>query len=375
MNTLNVLVIDDEIGMRVGTARTLKKFQFRFPGFDDNINFQIFEAETGNAGLEILNSNRIDIMILDYKLPDIHGLEILTKVTQENTDILTIMITAYASLEVAISATKKGAYDFLAKPFSPEELRNTIHKAANQVYLRRKAKELAQEKRQARFQFISVLAHELKSPLNAVENYLNIMNDNMLGQDIANYSKMIARTIKRMGGMRELITDLLDLTSIESGLKKRKLEELNLQIIVYDIIDEIAILAKEKNVSLRSDVQDIVFEADKSELVMIIKNLLTNAIKYNKDNGDVNLTISSEGDIVHIRCQDTGYGMSADEQKKLFKEFSRIINSNTQNIIGTGLGLSIVQKIVSLYDGSVEVSSEENQGTCFDISLKKPLQE
>ena len=99
------------------------------------------------------------------RCPGISGLEVLDGSPDLQTEMLTIMITAYASIETAVPATKRGAYDFLAKPFTPDELRNTIRKAATRLVLAKQARKLAEEKRQVRFQFIRVLGHELKAPL------------------------------------------------------------------------------------------------------------------------------------------------------------------------------------------------------------------
>ncbi len=108
-------------------------------------------------------------------MPGISGLEVLDRLADMQTDMLTIMITAYASIETAVSATKRGAYDFLAKPFTPDELKSTIRKAAARLILAKQARKLAEEKQQVRFEFIRVLAHELKAPLNAVAGYLELI--------------------------------------------------------------------------------------------------------------------------------------------------------------------------------------------------------
>ena len=102
-------------------------------------------------------------------------MDVLDAMSSQGREVLTIMITAYATFETAVKATKLGAYDFLAKPFTPEELRYALRKATSQLILSKQARKLAEEKREIRFNFISVLAHELKAPLNAVEGYLNIL--------------------------------------------------------------------------------------------------------------------------------------------------------------------------------------------------------
>jgi len=328
-------------------------------------------AGTGKEAFQILDQNRTDIVILDYKLPDTQGLEILVKLMEEKKDLLTIMVTAYASLEVAISATKNGAFDFLAKPFTPEELRNTIKKAAKHIYVTRKARKLEEEKRQVRFQFISVLAHELKSPLAAVENYLVMMKDRVIGDELVKYDNMIDRSLIRIDGMRKMIFDLLDLTKIESGQKQRNLTNVNIISSAKFAIEGVLLNAKERNITINLDCKDDVIEllADSSELDIVFNNIVSNAVKYNKDNGQINLGISKENDFIKIVCKDTGIGMSKEDLEKLFGEFVRIKNAQTKNIMGSGLGLSILKKIVKLYNGEINVESEVDIGTTFTLTL------
>ncbi len=377
MTELLVLIVDDEIGMRLGAERALSDFCFCLSDFKEEIRFRTKTAETGKQALEMLEAEEPDILILDYKLPDIHGLDILGRVLKGRRSLLTIMITAYASLEVAINATKNGAFDFLAKPFTPEELRNTVRKASEHVFLERKAQKLEEEKRQVRFQFISVLAHELKSPLAAVENYLGIMSSHMSGNDIAAYDRMIARSMARLDGMRKLIADLLDLTHIESGQRKRTFEDLELGEIAKAAMDNAEQPAADKKVALAIVCPEpVVFRGDREELEIVFSNLLTNAIKYNKDGGSVRLAVTRGDSGIEIRCEDTGIGMTEEESGRIFNEFSRIKNEKTKHIAGSGLGLSILKKITDLYCGTIEVKSVPDSGTTFTIKFPvKPKKE
>lgn len=372
MIKLNVLIVDDEIGMRLGAEKVLKDYKITISDFNDEIGFAIDLAEDGKTAFEKLKSTAVDILLLDYKLPDTNGLDILNEVLEKKLDILTIMITAYASLEVAINATKKGAFDFLAKPFTPEELRVTVRKAAERIYLNRKAQKLEQEKNQVRFQFISVLSHELKSPINAVENYLQLMKNRISGEELTSYDKMIERSLLRMDGMRHLIADLLDLTSLESGQKKRELSDIDIYELASGIIDGYLKQADERAITINYKCEkDIIFHGDRDEIEIVFNNLISNAIKYNKDNGSVDLTVSSDDEKLNIVCKDTGIGIRTKDQEKLFKEFKRIKNKNTENISGTGLGLSILKRTVELYKGTVNVESEEKKGTVFNITLMR----
>jgi two-component system, sensor histidine kinase and response regulator len=374
VNNLKLLIIDDEPGMRMGAERTLRHFRFKLPEFDEEVGFDVTMAEDGQSGLAAIEADKPDILLLDHKLPDMQGLDILVHLTSQKLDILTIMITAYASLEVAISATKNGAFDFLAKPFTPADLRNTIQKAAKQVYLHRKARKLAEEKRQVRFQFISVLAHELKSPIAAVEGYLRIMDKQMLGNSLDGYGKLVHRSLRRLNGMQKMILDILDLTRIESGKKKHDLTDVNVVEVASFSIDGVTQDANERGITINLHAPEkIMINADLGDIEIIINNFMTNAVKYNRDNGQVDLTLEPQVEGVKIICKDTGIGMSKEETERLFGEFVRMKNDKTRDILGSGLGLSIVKKLLSFYNGSVTVNSEPDVGTTFTIILKHAL--
>lgn len=120
---LRVLVVDDEAGMRSGVERALRNLTVSLPDINGGHRFVVGQAESGEKALDIIRAERPDILLLDHKLPGISGLEVLESLAAAGDDILVVMITAYASLQTAITATRRGAFDFLAKPFTPEELR------------------------------------------------------------------------------------------------------------------------------------------------------------------------------------------------------------------------------------------------------------
>ena len=370
VHPLDVLIVDDEAGMRTGAERSLEGFTVPLPDFGETVAFTVRSASTGEEALAQLRAKSPDILLLDYKLPDMTGIDVLAAAPAAG-EFLTIMITAFASLEVAVTATKRGAFDFLAKPFTPEELRATVGKAARSIYLQRKARRLEEEKRQVRFEFIRVLAHELKSPLAAVEGYLHLIKERAKGGDLAAYDQMIERSVVRLGGMRKLVLDLLDLTRLESGRKQRNIERLDLAKAAGLVIENVAALAASRKVAVELKAADEVpFSGDPGEADMILSNLLTNAVKYNKEGGRATLELARTADGVTVRCSDTGIGMTEEELAKLFGEFARMKNEHTRHIDGSGLGLSILKKVVKLYNGEVKVRSKYGEGTTFELTLK-----
>ena len=369
---LKILVVDDEPGMRLGVCRALRDYTVRLPDIDVEVSFAADTAETGELAIEKIASDQPDIILLDHKLPGMSGLDVLAKLQEMSSEALTVMITAYASLDTAVTATKRGAYDFLAKPFTPAELKSTVRKAAGRLILSRQARKLAEEKRQVRFQFIRVLGHELKAPLAAVEGYLHIVKDHSAGDDPAVYDQMVDRSLVRLEQMRKLIVDLLDLTRIESGQKKREFATVDLRQVAESAIELAGPAADARRIHIELDAPaSLEISGDRGELDIVLNNLVSNAVKYNREGGKVDVGLRAEGDWAVLSVTDTGIGMTSEEQEKLFGEFVRIKNAKTRNILGSGLGLSIVRKIADLYEGQVRVSSEPAVGSTFTVRLKR----
>jgi len=368
MEILDVLVVDDEPGIRSGVNRILRNFSVSYPFMDDDIQFKVIEAATGEEALAIINAKPPAIVLLDNKLPGMQGVEVLEYINNNQLDILVMMITSYASLELAVKATNIGAYDFVPKPFTPQELKASMENITKHYFLRRMTRKLHKEGKIIRFKFLTVLSHELKSPLNAIEGYLKLMQEKQAGDNIDDYQDMIDRSLSRVKSMRTLIMDLLDLTRIDSDKKKRDLRELDLGLIAKSAMDGMTPLAVQRDVKLNITIDgQPSLMADAEEMEIIFNNLISNAVKYNKDGGTVDCVISSNSDEVTVKVVDTGFGIEKEDIPKLFQEFSRIKNASTRNITGTGLGLSIVKKLVDLYSGKIDVESTPEQGTTFTL--------
>jgi len=367
---LRVLIADDEEGMRLGIQRTLRSFRAVLSDMGVETRFDTELAETGEEAIEQVAAAPPDILLLDYKLPGMSGLDVMTRLEADKQDVLVIMITAYASIETAVAATKRGAYDFLTKPFRPDELQTVLTKATRHIIAHRKALRSAEEKRRCRFEFLSVLAHELKAPLAAVEGYLFLLRDHTMGDGLEPYEPQVDRMLIRLDGMKKLIFDLLDLTRIESGQKERDLSDVDLVEVARQVLETMQPEAGTRGIKmeLHSSGEALIW-ADWSELEIILNNLVSNAVKYNHDNGRVDVTVEASDAHITVQVKDTGIGMSSEDVGRLFREFVRIKNKKTRNVLGSGLGLSIVRKLVDLYGGEVSVKSRPDEGTSFHVTL------
>jgi signal transduction histidine kinase len=366
--TLRVVMVDDEEPLCLGVRRILAKYHMHVPDVHVDVDYEFTYFTNGEGLVEAIRDGRdFDLLLLDLKLPGMSGLDVLTALNEQNHEILTIMITAYATFETAVQATKLGAYDFLPKPFSPEELRYAVRKATSQFVLSREARKLAEEKRQVRFNFISVLAHELKAPLNAIEGYLNILRTD----ETPEHLPMIERSLLRLEGMKKLIFDLLDLTRIESGQKQRSFTQVDVAQTAAHAIELLGVDADARGITVKLEADGpIVITADPSEIEIIFNNLVSNAVKYNRDGGSVWVRVRHDGETAVIEVQDTGIGLAPEEAAKLFNEFTRIKNEDTVKILGSGLGLSTVRKLAQLYGGDASVESERNVGSTFTVTLR-----
>jgi len=370
MATLKILVVDDEPGIRSGVSRILRNFRVDYPFMDEPFDFEVLEAATGEEGIEIIESNPPDILLLDNKLPGIQGVEVLEYIKKKQISIIVVMITSYASLELAVKATSDGAYDFIPKPFTPQELKSSVENITKRVFLKKMTTRLQDTGKQIRFTFLSVLSHELKAPLNAIEGYLKMIKERQNGTQLADYDVMIDRSLERIKGMRTLILDLLDLTRVESGKAKRNITRVDLVSIARTAMDTMRPYAIQRDVVLNLQTREPVeMDADSEELEIIFNNLISNAIKYNRDGGRVDCLIEPCDGCLAIQVTDTGIGMTPAEIEKIFDDFVRIKNEKTKNITGTGLGLSIVKKLIDHYNGRIEVVSNPDAGSTFKVIL------
>jgi signal transduction histidine kinase len=183
----------------------------------------------------------------------------------------------------------------------------------------------------------------------------------------------VDRSLVRLDGMRKLILDLLDLTQIESGQKKRQLTTVDLQEAAQRAVEAFAADAAARDITIELHADGpLRMQADRGEIDIVLGNLISNAVKYNRDGGRVEVGLEDGNGRVRISVADTGIGMTEEEAAQLFGEFTRIKNEKTRNILGSGLGLSIVRKIAALYGGEATVSSRPDEGSTFTVTLPRP---
>lgn len=373
LELITTLIVDDEPTTRMSLRRVVDGYKEQLQDNEQEVQFVVHEAESVEEARQKISEVKPDLLLLDHKLPGMTGMEFIEELVKAPSSLpVIVMITAYGSIEMAVRATKQGAYDFLAKPFTPQELRKVALKAADRVISIRQSKMLARERKRVRFEFIRMVGHELKAPLAAVESYMELISRKMLGPDLVAYDEIVERSLLRLGQMRKLITDILDMTKIESGVRERKPEPVPMRAVVDQAIEVARLTAQKRGISIELHMDnDFTFRTDRAELDMILNNLISNAVKYNRENGRVDVSVDKLEDGMQIAVKDTGIGMTEAEQAKLFKEFSRIKNEKTRGILGSGLGLMILKQLVDLNGGVVSVQSVPGEGSVFTCLIRE----
>ena len=473
---LRVIVIDDEEGMREGMRRVLERR-----------GFEVDLAEDGESAIRLLKQARYDLALVDLKMPGIDGFEVTRFINDTpGNHTVVVIVSALATVEAAVEVTRHGAFDFLVKPFTPQDLMEVVERAARQRVLIRERetfltelnnertlsrqlinsmhegvivlniarkpvlmnpkaelflavqyrpelsvgdlglgpealkavdemlalepgvdalRELREEvgarmleiiitphfvgeqnagaiviledytekwkAEQDKNRFITMVAHELKSPLAAILNYINIILTGMFDDQVAKIHEMLARSKIRGEALLDLIRDLLFLNQREAGKVEKTLEKLDLKEVLASQLEFFKVQADRTGikVALEAPEEPVMVFADRKALDRIFMNLISNGIKYNKEGGNLTIGLAARDHEVVTEVRDSGIGMSREEMEGLFEEFYRVKNTQTGGIPGTGLGLATVKRMVEDYNGRVKVDSTPGEGSTFTVTL------
>ena len=357
-----ILIIDDEEAMRDSCSLILAKDGFRPES-----------AEDGQIGLDKARELKPALALIDLKMPGLSGFEVLERIKALDPGIIPIVITGYATVESAVEAMKKGAYDFLPKPFTPDELRIIVRRALERRKLAMEAETLRREKKLMEENFITMVSHQLRSPLVAIQQYFEVILAGMVGKVEDAQKEMLVRAKERSESLLHLINDWLDMARISRGQIVDKLKPVDLEKLLAKQIEFMRPLAQEFKVrlELRPADRSAVVLADEQSLEQVFANLLSNAIKYNRPGGSVVISLREEEDALVTDVTDTGIGISPEKLPFIFDQFYRVSRREDRKIKGTGLGLAIAKKIVEAHNGTIHVTSEPGKGSTFSVRLHK----
>ncbi|MCM3670871.1 HAMP domain-containing histidine kinase [Mesobacillus maritimus] len=218
-----------------------------------------------------------------------------------------------------------------------------------------------------RKEFISNISHDIQSPLSNIKGYTNLLeNEEVLPAERKRYVSIINDEIGRLSTLTKQLLLLASLDRNEEIVKKKPF---NVGEQIKELVRTYQWQIGEKGIMLSFSLPDVVITGDPSLLNTVWDNLLTNAIKYNREHGRIDITLEEREQSVVVTIADRGIGLSAQEQERIFDRFYRVDSARSRTVEGTGLGLSIVRTIVHLHGGEVQVKSTENEGTTFVVEL------
>lgn len=371
----NILVIDDERGIREGCKRALTP-----------VGYNVDVAETGATGLRKLREGSFDLVLLDLMMPGMSGMEALDRIHEIDQEIVVIIITGYATVEAAVKTIKKGAYDFISKPFTSDDLLLVVNKGLEHRRLKletkrlqtfeQEAKELSRAKTELekldamKSRFMLTVAHELRAPVAAIQGYLGLILDGYAGDD---EQEMVQSAYRRCGELLEMLHDLLLLAHMKekaTELKRKK------TVSVSKTLEEVASLlkaeAERKGLTFKVEIhQRPEILADEEDLKQVWTNLISNGIRYTPPGGTVVASLDERDSEVVGAVSDTGIGIATDDLPRIFEEFYRTHQAKEMEEHGTGLGLPIVKQIIETYGGSIDVDSTLGKGSTFEFTLPR----
>jgi signal transduction histidine kinase len=245
---------------------------------------------------------------------------------------------------------------------------NTKKAVINMLDDLKEANENLKQLDKSKSEFLNIVSHELKTPLTAIIAHLDVLDDlkkNLTPQELSSFEAIRRNTDQ----LRILISNILEISRIESGKFELAVTKVNLKEMINSIVEELKILAKQKNIELKSEVGSIpLIEGDDTRIHEIINNLVSNATKFT-EKGEIKIKAEKKGKFIEVSVSDTGIGIPPDKMKNLFQKFYQVDPSIGRRYGGTGLGLSITKKMVEMHHGTISVSSTLGKGSTFKFTL------
>ncbi|MCH8349810.1 MAG: response regulator [Chloroflexi bacterium] len=370
---LKILLVEDDPADARLIHRTLLQ--------SDRVRFDLTHVLRLSDALGRLRDETFDVILLDLGLPDSWGPDTFRETHNQASNVPTVILTGLDVQSFAIEAMQMGAQDYLIKGhIDTHVLESSIRYSIERKrleYETNAAREAALEAKRTTSEFLANMSHEIRTPLNTMIGATSLLMDSPLTSTQQEWMDMVHSSGE---SLLTLINDILDLSRIEAGRLPIEPIPFNLESVVHEVQEIVAVKAEEKGLQLIVTYPSEVprsLVGDPGRIRQVLTNLVSNAIKFTHE-GRVVMKVESEGPVTeeaHIRMsvEDTGIGIAQDKLEHIFEKFTQAHSESDHQYGGTGLGLAICNQLVELMGGTIEVTSRLGQGSVFRFRLTLPV--
>ena len=340
-----------------------------------NEKFQVCTANCGNACIEQARKEHPDLILLDVMMPDINGFDtaVIMKKDDELKDIPIIFLTALNTPQDLVKGFQVGASDFLTKPFNKEELVMRVMQQISLVAAKRIIEKQNKELKATlnnRDKMYSVIAHDLRSPMASIRMVLNLVVQSTSADSVGpELYTLLDQANRESEEVHDLLDNLLKWTKSQTGRLNVVLQDLDLNDIIPGVVEIFEMIAQTKHITL--DLQKteapLKVHADNDMLKTVLRNFMSNAIKFSPENSTIQILMDNEGDFARVSVKDQGVGIAADRLDTIFHKGETTYGTGGEE--GSGLGLQLCQDFARKNGGDCYVESVEGQGSTFSFTV------
>ncbi len=356
-----VLIIDDEEVVLDSCTQIL-----------EGRPYHLATAMDGAFGLELIKEFKPDIVFVDLKMPGLSGFEVIDRIQNFDPTIVTIVITGYATVSSAVEAIKKGAYDFLPKPFTPDEFRVITRRGLERRKLVLETTALKREREMLRDHFAAIVSHELKAPLGAIQQNLFAFEHEISDQLSEAHKNRLGRMKSSIDNLLQLIHTWLRVISADIDIEniRETFKPTSPEDLIAKSIESVLPHATRKDIEIVTSIEEPLpfINGDDVTLIESLVNLINNAIKYSRMGSQIHVTAEEDENEILIAVSDRGVGIAEEDIPFIFGDFY-VGRYSPETERGSGLGLAITRRIIEAHGGSISVESALGKGSTFMIRL------